>query len=142
MDNNEVVTRLAKPMKKGLLHLVFSRFFIVALLLILQIAILFGAFNWLLEYVPHLAAVQGLFSLVMIIYLFNNEMDASAKLTWMFIIAILPLPGAAFLFFTQMNFGHRKSRKRVDELVQETTDALPQDPTVFDRRPAAGPDGI
>ena len=66
---------------------------------------------------PQLAAVQGLFSLVMIIYLFNNEMDASAKLTWMFIIAILPLPGAAFLFFTQMNFGHRKSRKRVDELV-------------------------
>ena len=138
MDNNEVVTRLAKPMKKGLLHLVFSRFFIVALLLILQIAILFGAFNWLLEYVPQLAAVQGLFSLVMIIYLFNNEMDASAKLTWMFLIAILPLPGAAFLFFTQMNFGHRASRRRVDALVQQTTDTLPQDPTVYDRLELGG----
>ena len=138
MDNNEVVTRLAKPMKKGLLHLVFSRFFVIALLLILQVAILFGAFNWLLEYVPQLAAVQGLFSLVMIIYLFNNEMDASAKLTWMFLIAILPLPGAAFLFFTQMNFGHRTSRRRVEALVQQTTDALPQDPTVYDRLELGG----
>ena len=125
-------------MKKGLLHLVFSRFFVVALLLILQVAILFGAFNWLLEYVPQLAIVQGIFSLAMIVYLFNNEMDPSAKLTWMFIMAILPIPGAVFLFFTQMNFGHRKVQSRVEELVQQTTDTLPQDPTVYDRLELGG----
>ncbi len=138
MDNKEVVTRLAKPVKKGLLHLVFSRFFVVALLLILQVVILFAAFSRLSEYVPHLAAVQGVFTLVMIIYLFNMEMDASAKLTWMFIIAILPIPGSVFLFFTRMDFGHRASRKRVEELIDATQIALRQDQTVLNRLEADG----
>lgn len=138
MDNKEVVTRLAKPMKKGLLHLVFSRFFVVALLLILQVAILFSAFHRLLDYVPQLTIVQGVFTVVMIVYLFNSGMDNSAKLTWMFLLAILPLPGAAFLFFTQMNFGHRISRRRVESLIDETRNALPQDQTVLDRLEAGG----
>ena len=138
MDNKEVVTRLAKPVKKGLLHLVFSRFFVVALLLILQVAILLGAFSRLIDYVPQLAAVQGVFTLVMIVYLFNTGMDASAKLTWMFLIAILPVPGAIFLFFTRMNFGHRFSRRRVDQLIRETQTALPQDQAVIDRLEAGG----
>ena len=131
MDNKEVVTRLAKPMKKGLLHLVFSRFFVVTLLLILQVVILFAAFSRLSEYVPHLAIVQGVFAFVMIIYLFNSSMEASAKLTWMFIIAILPIPGAVFLYFTQMNFGHRASRKRVEQLIGATRTALEQDQAVL-----------
>ena len=33
MDNEERVVRLAKPLKKGLLRLVFSRFFVIVLLL-------------------------------------------------------------------------------------------------------------
>ena len=49
MDNKEVVTRLAKPVKKGLLHLIFSRFFVVAVLLLLQVAILLGVFRWVLD---------------------------------------------------------------------------------------------
>ena len=96
MDNKEVVTRLAKPVKKGLLHLIFSRFFVVAVLLLLQVAILLGVFRWVLDYVPQLAAVQSAFAFIMIVWLFNSDMDSSAKLTWMFIISIAPLPGAAF----------------------------------------------
>ena len=138
MDNKEVVTRLAKPMKKGLLHLIFSRFFVVVLLLLLQVAILLGAFLWLQEYVPWLAIVQGAFTIGMIIYLFNSEMDNSAKLTWMFLISIFPLPGSVFLYFTKMNFGHRASRQRVEELIEQTKTALPQDPAILDRLEAGG----
>ena len=133
MDNKEVVTRLAKPVKKGLLHLVFSRFFVVVLLLLLQIFVLFAAYYKLLDYVPWLAAVQGVFAIVMIVYLFNMEMDNSAKLTWMLLIAIFPLPASGFLFFTRMNFGHRASRNRVEQLIGETMHALPQDQAVLDR---------
>ena len=35
MEKEENVVRLAKPVKKGLLHLVFSRFLIIGLLLVL-----------------------------------------------------------------------------------------------------------
>ena len=138
MDNKEVVTRLAKPVKKGLLHLIFSRFFVVVMLLLLQVAILLGVFRWVLDYVPQLAAVQSVFAFIMIVWLFNSDMDSSAKLTWMFIISIAPLPGAAFLYFTRMNFGHRVSRRRVEELIGETKTALPQSQRVLDRLEADG----
>ena len=104
MENEERVVRLAKPVRKGPLRLIFSRFFIIALLLLLQVAIVIGAYVFFTDKLPVLVNLQWVFSLCMVVYLFNCSMDSSAKLTWMFLIAILPLPGAAFFLFTQSNF--------------------------------------
>ena len=68
----------------------------------------------------------------MVIYLFNCPMDSSAKLTWMFIIAILPLAGAAFLLFTQSNVGHRMERKLVDQQIQQSKEVLEQPENVLE----------
>ena len=126
MENEERVVRLAAPVKKGILRLVFSRFCIIALLLVLQIAILISAYGYFMDKLPYLINLQWLFTLVMVIYLFNCEMNATAKLTWMFIMAILPLPGAVFLLFTQSNLGHRKERELVDRQIQTSRAFLPQ----------------
>ena len=40
MDTQEAVTRLAKPKRKGILGLIFSRFFIIVLLILLELAVL------------------------------------------------------------------------------------------------------
>jgi len=133
MDNEESIVRLAKPLKKGLLRLVFSRFFVIVLLLILQIAILIGAYIYFTDKLPILINLMRLFSLAMVIYLFNCKMDSSAKLTWMFIIAILPLAGAAFLLFTQSNIGHRMERKLVDEQIQKSREYLEQPENVLEK---------
>ena len=133
MDNEESIVRLAKPLKKGLMRLVFSRFFVIALLLILQIAILIGAYVYFTDKLPILINLMRLFSLAMVIYLFNCKMDSSAKLTWMFIIAILPLAGAAFLLFTQSNIGHRMERKLVDEQIQKSREYLEQPENVLEK---------
>ena len=42
---DETVLRLAKPKKKGLLPLLFSRFMLVVLLLVLQIALIVGIYG-------------------------------------------------------------------------------------------------
>ena len=93
MENEENVVRLAKPIRKGLLRLIFSRFFVIILLLVLQIAILISAYGYFTDKIPVLVNIQWVFTLAMVIYLFNCDMDNSAKLTWMFIISVLPLPG-------------------------------------------------
>ena len=129
----EKVLRLAKPVKKGLLHLVFSRFLIIFLLMVMQVLLLAGAFQRLGAYIPYLTVLQTLFTIGMIIYLFNISMDSSAKLTWMLIIAVVPLPGTALLFFTKADWGHRRVKARVDELIGSTRDAIPQPPGVLDR---------
>ena len=126
MDSEERIVRLAKPLKKGLLRLVFSRFCVIALLLVFQILVLIAVYGYFADKLPILISLLRLFSLVMVIYLFNCDMDFSAKLTWMFVISILPLPGAAFLFFTQSNIGHRMETKLVDQQIQESKKYLRQ----------------
>ena len=127
MDSNETVVMLAKPRKKGLLRLVFSRFFVIVLLIILQLLVFASVYLWLQQYMPHYLTFQIVFTILMILYLFNSGMDSSAKLTWLMLIAVFPFVGAAFLLFTQMNFGHRAIRKREAELIDQTKDLIPQD---------------
>ena len=81
------VYRLAQPKKKGLLHLVFSRIALIALLIILQVLIYVAFYGWLNTWLPFFSVFMTVFTLVMIIYLFNCSMDPSAKLSWMLVIA-------------------------------------------------------
>lgn len=122
---NDVVS-LAKPRKKGLLHLIFSRFFLIVGLLILQLLIVITFYAWLRDLLPFFSVIVTLVTIGGVIYLFGSGMDSSAKLTWMFIIAIAPITGAAMLAFTQMNFGHRQIMKRTSELIDSTKNAAPQ----------------
>ena len=46
------VYRLAEPRKKGLLHLIFSRFFLIVLLLAAQILISISFYAWLRDLLP------------------------------------------------------------------------------------------
>lgn len=136
--DKETIFRLAKPKKKGILPILFSRFLLIVLLLIVQVALIVGVYGWLYEYVSFFSAFLGVFTLLMILYLFNCEMDATAKLTWMFMIALFPLPTACFLSFTQTNAGHVKIKKRVEELIESTKGAIAQPEDVIRR---VGEDG-
>ena len=126
MDNESIV-RLAKPRKKGLLRLVFSRFFIIVILLLLQLAVVAALNIWLTEQMPIFVLLESLFTIAMVIYLFNNDMDSAAKLTWMFLISVMPLPGAMLLAFTQTNLGHRAIRKGAEQQIARTRGMLPKD---------------
>ena len=133
MEHEENIVRLAKPKKKGLLALVFSRLFLIALLMAMQLLLNISLFAWLRQYLPHYAAVQIVFTFLMTLYLFNSRMDSSAKLTWLAVIAVAPLFGAALLAFTQVNVGHRRTQRRTVELIEQTKDAVPQDGAVLER---------
>ena len=69
----------------------------------------------------------------MVLYLFNSRMDSSAKLTWLALIAVVPLFGALLLAFIQSNLGQRRTCKRIEELIAQSKTAVPQDATVLER---------
>lgn len=131
MDNEERIASLAKPVRKGIMRLIFSRFFIIAVLLVLQVAVLVMAYLQFTEKLPILLNLQWVFSFVMLIYLFNSSMDSSAKLTWMLIMAIIPIPGAVMLFWTQSNVGHRMETKLVKNEIDSTLSYLKQPENVI-----------
>ena len=125
MDNTSVM-RLAKPKKKGILPLIFSRFLIIAVLLGLQIFLYISLFVWLYRYTGHFMVITRLFTLVMILYLFASSIDNSAKLTWMLIIAVLPLAGAVLFWYTQRNVGHHILQDKVESIIEITKNAICQ----------------
>ena len=120
------VYRLAKPRKMGLFGLLFSRFFVIVLLLLVQIFLIISFYTWLKDLLPFFSVITTLFTIGGVIYLFNCDMDSSAKLTWMLVFSLAPITGAALLAFTQTNLGHRTIQKRVAELIQGTKKAVPQ----------------
>lgn len=139
--DDEKIFRLARPKRKGLLPLLFSRFLIIVTLLVVQVALLVVIYGWLYEYISFFSVFMAVFTLLMIIYLFNCEMDGTAKLSWMFMIALFPLPTACFLSFTQTNAGYGKIKKRVGELIDSTKEAIPQSEDVINQVREEG-DGV
>ena len=132
MENEESVARLAKPLKKGLLRLVFSRFFLILLLFIIELGLLVVAFLYFSEKLPHLISWLRVVSLVMVIYLFNCSMDSSAKLTWMLLISIFPIVGTGFLLFTKTNLGHRMECKLISQQIDASRNLIPQPQDVLE----------
>ncbi len=126
MDNNEVLGLLPKS-RKNLLRIIFSRLGLVVITIIAEIVLLVGAYLWAFSYFKWLALVQLVFTIAMVLYLFNCSMDSSAKLTWLFLIMLAPVPASILLWFTQKNFGHRMVKERTAELIEETKDMLEQD---------------
>jgi len=131
MSKDTAILRLAKPKKKGLLRLLFSRFFLFVLLLASQIFLFASAYRWFRQIVPYYTVLQTLYVILMITYLFNNGMDSSAKLTWLFLLALFPIPASLLLAYTKTNFGHRSTKARIESLIEKTKHALPQDETVL-----------
>ena len=128
----EKIYRLAPPRKKGLLSLVFSRFLIIFVLLLLQALFYVVLFLRLREYYVHFTVFVVIFTVVMMGSLFLSEIDASAKLTWLLIIAALPFFGAFMFLYTQINAGHRLLKKKTDESIRQTRQALPLSEEVMD----------
>ena len=127
------IMRLARPRPKGLIGLVFSRAALVAVLIVAQILMHLALFFWFRQYLPHYTVIQAAFTFGMTIYLFNSGMDSTAKLTWLMLIAVLPLAGAALLLYTRTNLGHRRVQRLVEQRIDETRGALPQDAEVLER---------
>lgn len=132
MSDDQMTLRLAKPKKKGLLRLIFSRLFVILILMLLQVSIVTTVYGWFKEYIPHFTGLQILFTFGMVLYLFGSDMDSSAKLTWMVIISLVPVPGSIFLAFTQTDIGHRAIKRRIGQLMDDTTTAIMQNKEIME----------
>ncbi|MCM1133565.1 MAG: cardiolipin synthase [Ruminococcus flavefaciens] len=119
------ILRLIPQRKKGILKLVFSRLFMIILLVLMQIVILLSIYQFFIDFFPHIHLLLSVFSIAMIFYLFNDSMTYSAKLTWLGIIMLFPLPGTILLFTTKYDYGYYTLRKRIESLIGATKRKLP-----------------
>lgn len=122
---------LLKKRKKGFLRIIFSRVGLTVILLLIQAIMLMMVFDWFDQYDELLAMAAVLFRILMILYLFDCDMDATAKLTWLFLMMLFALPVAVFLLITQKNVGHRRLGRRLSRSMQEAKGKIKQDEDIL-----------
>ena len=132
-DYKDKGLQLLKKGQKGIIHAIFSRFGLILLLLIIQVLILFGAFARFRDFLPHIWGGYILFMFIMVIYLLNSSINPTAKITWLVVIMLLPVFGVLLFAYTQSEIGHRAMKKRVNEIIADTKEQIPQSGEVMER---------
>ncbi|MCM1190284.1 MAG: cardiolipin synthase [bacterium] len=130
---------LLKKGQKGIVHAIFSRMGIMLALLVVQVMFIFSVFRWFGEFLPHIIGGTALFTVIMVMYLLNSRMDPTAKITWLVVIMLLPVFGALFYWYIRSDVGHKAMKKRIDRLLGETRDLVPQSPETWERLEAQDP---
>lgn len=120
--------------------MVFSRFGIVLVLLALQIFVLLGLFLKFSQLAPHYYIISAVFYIFMITVIVNSDHDASSKITWLTIMAFLPIFGALLYIYTTVDIGHRILKKRVTHILKNTKNKITQDKSVIDKAEEICPD--
>lgn len=123
--------RLLKKGQKGFFHAVFSRFGIVLLLLLAQLWLLFALYQWFNNLLPHYVNATMTVEAIMVLYLLNTDMDNSAKITWLVVMALTPVLGISLFWYTKSGLGNRAMKTRALQLEDETRSVLSQDEKVL-----------
>ena len=131
--------RLLKKGQKGLVHAIFSRFGLVLVLLLLQFGALFSLLRWFGQLLPHYLGGTALVTAAMVVYLLNIDMDNSVRITWLVVIAVLPVLGVPLFWYTKADIGHNALKKRLMDLESQTRAQLPQPGGVEQRLEADSP---
>ena len=118
--------RLLKKGQKGLVHAIFSRFGLVLVLLLLQFGALFSLLRWFGQLLPHYLGGTALVTAAMVVYLLNIDMDNSVRITWLVVIAVLPVLGVPLFWYTKSDVGHNALKRRLLDLEGRTRAQLPQ----------------
>ena len=132
MEQQRKIRRLIDKSKRGMIRTVFSRLGLITLLLLLQFALLFSVFRWFATFVPHFFGSSIVFNLFMALLVINSRADASAKITWLIVIMVLPVFGALLYLYTRSDIGHRTLKKRISDIAKETRFDIRQKQEVLD----------
>ena len=132
-------TRLLKQGQKGFWRLIFSRTGVITLVLLAQILLMVWALLAFQEFQAHFMGVYILFSIFMVLYLFNTRQSPSVKLTWLVVIMVLPIAGSLFYLFTRSEIGHRVLNRRLADLQRSSRNQLAQDPDTAEALRQADP---
>ncbi len=133
MGNENRGIRLLKTGKRGLVRLLFSRIGIVTLLILLEAFMMLAMLKWFNDFYPQYYGLTTVFTFCMVVYLLNTNMNPTAKITWLILIMLFPLLGAAFLAYTKSNIGHRTLKKRMQQIVMETDSYITQNEDIIDK---------
>ncbi len=121
-----------KKAKKGILNIIFSRMFILLALILIQLVVFSSMITFLKDYATYIYGSFLVLSIVVVLYIINNQSTADFKLTWILLIMATPILGTAFYAFVKMQPGSRYLGKRLLEQERVTKPYMEQEKEVLD----------
>ncbi len=100
-------------------HLIYSRTFIILLLLAVTVLAIFFGVTYAALLMPAVLLALQIFSIIVAISIVNRPMNASFKLTWIIFIIGVPIFGALFYFILQSNIETRRYRKNFQKQAEK-----------------------
>ena len=122
-EDNRIL--LLEKGKRKLIQIVFGRTGIIIVSLIVQILFLFAGFRYLEGFLPYFWGGSSLLSAAVVLFLFGNDDNPTIKLTWFFILAILPVFGLILYIYIKTDLGHRLMIRRYNDILAQTEDLAP-----------------
>lgn len=132
INNKTKVKHLLHKSKLGFLRGIFSRVTVIAILIVIQLVFIYQSYAWMEQYRYWLTIVEAIFSIFIVLYLVNSEMDAISRVTWLILIMIAPLLGSLFLVYTKLDWGYRGLKKRINHLVDESSKFMKNDQEILE----------
>ena len=87
---------------RKLFKLLSSKFFIVAILLLLELAVVPATLIWLSMQFPtvgtYVSAIFLIIDIILVLYIINSEINAEYKIAWLAPILLIPPIGACLYF--------------------------------------------
>ena len=134
--------RLLKRGQKGVVHAIFSRFGLVLVLLLLQAFALFSLLQWFGGLLPHYFGGTLLVTAAMMVYLLNQDMDNSVRITWLVVTALMPVLGVPLFWYTKSDVGHNALKHRLLDLEGQTGARLPQNEQTVELLQEQAPEAV
>ena len=133
LRDDEFLLRWKERSRRSALHLIFGRTTIVTLLLLVQIVLLLGVFQYLEEYLAYFYGGFALLSASIVLHLVNQRGDPTVKLTWIVLVLVVPVVGVALYLFVRTDLGHRMIHKRLETIHRENAGLVPSQPSLMAR---------
>lgn len=121
-----------KKAKKGILHIIFSRTFLIAVLLVIQIGIFIGTISMLEEHATSVYIGLIVLSVMVIVYIINRNENPAFKMSWILFVLMIPIVGTAFYIFMLIQPGTSYIRKRLFVLKDETDQYMEQNESLIE----------
>jgi cardiolipin synthase len=125
--------------KYGLSRAIFGRTGLVLLLFLLQAGLLLSVMVWFRDFQSHLLGGSAVLSAVAVLVVLNSELDPTAKLTWVVVMAVFPVFGALFYWYTRRDVGHRLLKHIMTERQLQSLHLIDQEPRVMQALQAQSP---
>lgn len=87
--------RIASRGKRGFFSILFSRSGLIGVMLLAQLILFVALSLWIQPYASKYFMISGTIGGLVVLYIINSRSDSTAKITWLFLILLMPLFGIA-----------------------------------------------